>query len=76
MCAFLNVSIGLEGGIKLRSLIKLIMLNFIILSFCYYNIEKGATTLSIMTFRIMTLSVKGLFETFSINDTRNKWRLA
>jgi hypothetical protein len=30
---------------------------------------KGATTLSIKTFCITTLSIMGLFETLSINDT-------
>jgi hypothetical protein len=34
---------------------------------CYYH---GATTLSIMTFRITTLYIMGLFTTLSINDNQ------
>jgi hypothetical protein len=32
----------------------------------------GATTLSIMTFSIMALSIKGLYVTLSINNTQHK----
>jgi hypothetical protein len=32
----------------------------------------GATTLSITTFSMMTLSIKGLFVTLSINDIQQK----
>jgi hypothetical protein len=31
----------------------------------------GTITLSIVTFSIMTLSIKGLFATFSIKDTQH-----
>ena len=33
----------------------------------------GATTLGIITFTIMTLSIKGLYVTHSINDTLLLW---
>jgi hypothetical protein len=41
------------------------------------TLEKGATTLSIMTFSIMTVSIithsiKGLFLTLSIKDTQHE----
>jgi hypothetical protein len=34
--------------------------------------EQGTTTLSIMAFSIMKLSIKGLYETHSKSDTRHK----
>jgi hypothetical protein len=33
---------------------------------------KGATSLSIMAFSIMTLSIRGLFETLSISGSQHK----
>ncbi len=36
------------------------------------NMQRGATTFSIITLNIMTLSIKGLFATLYINDTQYK----